>query len=107
MRNFSVQTTADEQLLTVAVSGESDMACRQELAAALRAAVAKAPVVAVDLAGVGFLDSNGLQCLLVAYQEALAKGKVLYVTGATGSVARVLDLTGVAQLLAPPTGENQ
>ena len=107
MGHFSVQTTADEDLLTVAVSGECDLACRQELAAALQAAVAKAPVVAVDLAGVRFLDSSGLHCLVVAYREARAEGKVLYATGATGAVAHVLDLTGVAELLAPPAGESR
>jgi anti-anti-sigma factor len=100
--HFSVQTRPGEELLIVAVSGECDLACRQELATALQAAVSKAPVVAVDLAGVRFLDSSGLHCLVVAYQEAVAQGKVLYATGATGAVAQVLDLTGVAVLLAPP-----
>lgn len=91
----------------MAVSGECDMACRDELTAVLQAAVAKAPVVAVDLAGVRFLDSSGLHCLVVAYREAVAEGKVLYATGATGVVANVLDLTGVAGLLAPPAGESR
>lgn len=106
MGHFSVETTADEKLLTVAISGECDLGCRQELTAALHAALSKAPVVAVDLAGVKFLDSSGLHCLVVAYRGAQAEGKVLYVTGATGVVAHVLDLTGVAALLAPPPDED-
>lgn len=104
MRQFSVRTTVDEEMATVTVSGDCDLACRQELAAALQAALAKAPVVAADFAGVRFLDSSGLHCLVVAYQEAVAEGKVLYVTGAGGAVAHVLDLTGVGSLLAPPAG---
>lgn len=105
MGQFSVQTTVDEEMATVAVSGDCDLACRQELVAALQAAVRKAPVVAVDLTRVRFLDSSGLHCLVVAYQEAAAQGKVLYATGASGAVAHVLDLTGVGALLAPPAGE--
>ena len=103
---FSVQTKVDEDLLVVAMSGECDLGCRLELTTALRDALTRASVVAVDLAGVRFLDSSGLHCLVVAYQEAIAEGKVLYATGATGVVANVLDLTGVAGLLAPPAGEG-
>ena len=73
--------------VTVALSGECDLACRQELTAALQDAVSTARVVAVDLAGVRFLDSSGLHCLVVAYQKAVAEGKVLYATGATGAVS--------------------
>ena len=106
MGHFSVQTTVEGDGLVVAVFGDCDLACRQELTAALQAAVAKAPVVAVDLSGVRFLDSSGVHCLVMGYHKAVAEDKVLYATGATGVVAHVLDLTGMAGLLAPPSGKG-
>ena len=107
MGHFSVQTTVNGEGLVVAVSGDCDLACRQELNAALQEAVAKAPVVVVDLSGVRFLDSSGVHCLVVGYQKAVAEEKVLYATGAIGVVAHVLDLTGMAGLLAPPSSEGR
>ncbi len=107
MGQFSVQTTVNGEGLVVAVSGDCDLACRHQLTAALQAAVTQAPAVAVDLSGVRFLDSSGVHCLVVGYQKAVAEDKVLYVTGATGIVAHVLDLTGMARLLAPPSGAGR
>jgi anti-sigma B factor antagonist len=102
-----VQTTVDDDTLVVVVSGDCDLASRQELTAALQAAVAKAPVVRIDLSGVQFLDSSGVHCLVVGHQKAVAEDKVLYLTGARGVVAHVLDLTGMAELLAPPSGQGR
>jgi anti-sigma B factor antagonist len=102
--HFSAQTKVEGETLVVALSGDCDLGCRHELTAALQAALMTAPVVAVDLSGVQFLDSSGVHCLVVGYQKAIAEDKVLYATGATGIVAHVLDLTGMAGLLAPPSG---
>ncbi|GIH02540.1 hypothetical protein Rhe02_06070 [Rhizocola hellebori] len=107
MGHFSVQTLVEGEGLVLALSGDCDLACRQELTAVLHAAVAKAPLVVVDLSSVQFMDSSGVHCLVVGYQKAIAEDKILYATGATGVVAHMLDLTGMAELLAPPAGDGR
>ena len=55
--------------------------------------------VVLDLGGVGFLDSSGVRALLQARQATLAKDGSLTVTGAHGTVAEVLRITAVDDLL--------
>ncbi|MBB5873429.1 anti-anti-sigma factor [Allocatelliglobosispora scoriae] len=86
----------------VAVAGDCDLAGREELTATLLAAVADARIVTVDLSDVEFLDSSGIHALVTAHHAAVQATRRLYATGATGVVAQVLELTGVAELLAPP-----
>ena len=102
MTLFEVSTSAQPGRAVVALSGEGDLAVREELTTALLDAVAVAPVVVVDLAALRFLDSTGIHALVMAHQAAQREGVRLFVVNAGGVVADVLDLTGVADLLAPP-----
>ncbi len=88
--------------LVVRLSGECDMSCSDELAAALSAAIGRSPRTEVDLGGLRFLDSSGIHVLVTAHRDARARQAIMYVTHAAGVVATVLELTGVAALLAPP-----
>jgi len=58
------------------------------------------PVV-LNLAGVTYLDSGGLQALLVAHREAVAAGRSLTIEEASPTVRRLLDLTGTGDLFEP------
>ena len=98
---FSATTTEEPGCVRVALAGDCDLAVRDEMSAALLAAVRDAELVIVDLAAVGFLDSSGLHGLVAAHHEARGRGGRLYVENPTGSVAAVLDLTGVSALLSP------
>lgn len=98
-------TTALEQDRTVvALSGECDLHVRDRLSAILLAAVEGSALVVVDLAGVRFLDSSGLHALVTAHQSAVGRAGRLCVVNASGTVASVLDITGVVELLRPPPG---
>jgi anti-sigma B factor antagonist len=89
--------------LRVALAGDCDMAVRDQLTAALLDAVGRSTSVVVDLAAVDFLDSSGVHGLVAAHRAALERGGRVYLENPTGSVAAVLDLTGVGPLLERDT----
>jgi anti-anti-sigma factor len=89
--------------LVVHVSGECDMSTSGELATALTAALESPLPIEVDLGALHFLDSSGIHVLVTAHRNAQQRRSSLYVTNAAGVVATVLELTGLAGLLAPPS----
>ena len=86
----------------VRLSGEFDLGARDDLRAALLGAIAEAngARILVDLAEVGFLDSETLRVLLDCRSAAQRQGTDFRVTNAHGVVRRVLDVTGLAEILA-------
>ena len=55
--------------------------------------------VHVDMAAVAFLDSSGIRMLLQVHREAAEQGIVLRVVNAHQRVTRILDLTGLLELM--------
>ncbi|HEV7964711.1 MAG TPA: STAS domain-containing protein [Actinoplanes sp.] len=102
MAHFEVTTSVEPDRVVVALAGECDFAGRDELTSVLLAAVNSATVVFVDLAELRFLDSSGVHALIAGHHAALDRGGRLYVVKAAGVVTRVLELTGVDELLRPP-----
>jgi anti-sigma B factor antagonist len=85
---------------TLALTGEIDLSTCAKLAAAIDAAVdGGANAVAVDLAGVTFLDSTGVNALVQGKRKAESVGAQYRVVGAGGMAARVLKLVGVLDVL--------
>jgi anti-sigma B factor antagonist len=107
MARFEATTSDEAGRVHVALAGECDLAVRDELTAALLAAVRRAPVVVVDVGSLDFLDSSGVHSLVVAHHAAKDSGKKLFVVNPTGPVAAVLDLTGVGALLSPPADSGR
>ncbi|MGA5300484.1 STAS domain-containing protein [Nucisporomicrobium flavum] len=103
MAHFQARTTAGPGRVVVTLTGECDLEGRDELTAMLLTAVDSAPVVVVDLAGVTFIDSSGIHGLVTAHRAAQDAGRRLHVTNAGGTVATVLEITGVAGLLGHPS----
>ena len=79
------------------LSGELDINARDDLRAAILAALDDGDVV-LDLAGVTFLDSEALGSLIDGYNEALARGAGYRAAGARGLVERVLTVSGARDL---------
>ena len=100
MARFAATTSDDVGGLRVFLQGDCDLSVREELVAALLAAVGRSAVVTVDLAEVDFLDSSGVHGLVAAHRAALERGGHLYLENPTGAVATVLDLTGLTGLLS-------
>lgn len=103
---FSVDHVPGDDGITVKVAGDIDLATADKLAESLEEAVAQAQQVRVDLSEVTFLDSTGIRSLVQAYRSSQSRGGVFYVVGARQWVAKVLDVTGVGPLLAPPAGDD-
>jgi anti-anti-sigma factor len=107
MAQFEATMSSESDRLVVSLVGECDLSVRDEMTTALLAAVERSRVVAVDLAGVGFLDSSGLHGLVSAYNAAQESDRLLYVINARGVVAQLLELTGIGELLAAPAATGQ
>lgn len=82
-------------------AGELDLDQLPVLSSALQRALAVRPVppmLLVDLGAVTFMDSSGLNVLLLAQIEAARAGTTIHLARATGAVARVLEITGADQV---------
>lgn len=107
MALFEATTSAVDGRAVVSLAGECDLAAREELTAALLAAVDSAPVIVVDLAGLRFIDSSGVHGLVTGHHAAQRQGRRLHVVNAGGAVAHVLEMTGIGDLLGPPPADGQ
>jgi anti-sigma B factor antagonist len=104
----SVSRRRDGDVLTLAVSGEVDLATSPLVDEAITEAVASSGIsaVEVDLSGVGFLDSSCIALLLKGRRSADAQGVAYRVTGAQGIPLDVLQITGVWEHLSGDTGST-
>jgi anti-sigma B factor antagonist len=93
--SLSSRRDAGQAILTV--SGEIDIMTADALEQAIATIIdSGAGEVIVDLSGVTFMDSAGINALLKGRRSADDHGQRFRVNGATGIVRQVLDLTGVA-----------
>ncbi|MFE3109709.1 STAS domain-containing protein [Kitasatospora indigofera] len=85
----------------VEAAGELDHDSASCLQTVLRRALAVRPapaVVVVDLAGLTFFDSSGLNTLVQARRDAECQDTVVHLARPSDIVARVLEITGVDQI---------
>ena len=102
MASFEARAAVEPGRTTVTLAGDCDLSARDRLTEVLLEAVEGAAEVFVDVAHVGFLDSSGVHALVIAHHAAQARHGRLYLTGASGGVAAVLELTGLDTLLQAP-----
>ncbi|MFF8772926.1 STAS domain-containing protein [Kitasatospora sp. NPDC015120] len=96
---LTCDTTRVGGTLVCRFAGDLSMDTEAQAAAALRLALDESPaVLAVDLAGVEFFTSSGLNLLLVTRRRALAAGVPLVLVAPCPMALRVLDLTDAAPL---------
>jgi anti-sigma B factor antagonist len=91
--------TAPPPRSTVAVAGEIDIAAVPELRSRLDAEHAEC--VALDVAGVTFIDSSGLAGLLDARAAMVADGRRLELINRPQAVVRLLQVTGLSEQFGP------
>jgi anti-anti-sigma factor len=85
----------------VRIAGDLDLADCEMLAGYLVAlAEQEPPRIVVDLADVGYFGCSALNALLTGRAAATRRGGFLYLTAASPTVHRVLDLTGTSKILA-------
>jgi stage II sporulation protein AA (anti-sigma F factor antagonist) len=83
----------------VTAAGEIDVASAPILAAELCAAIESGAAVVVDLGDVTFMDSSGLNALVMAHHAAPGR---ISLGSVHPNVRRVLEIAGVADIFAPP-----
>ncbi|MFD3663712.1 STAS domain-containing protein [Streptomyces sp. NPDC058659] len=87
----------------VSVRGELDIDSATHLRTALMRAMEACEDgggLTLDLSGVTFCDSTGLNALLRARRRALSEHRSLTITATSPQVTRLLEMTGAAQLFA-------
>jgi anti-sigma B factor antagonist len=91
--SISVSRSDDDDVAIIGVVGYVDLSTVPELKAALERH--DAPVLRVDLSGVSFLDSSGLQVLLAAHKRARDGGRRLVLVAPSPTVRRLFEITGL------------
>lgn len=98
--DLEVVTGADAAGVVVAVRGEVDAHTAPRLAAALaQTAADQHPRVAIDLGACTFLGVAGLHVIASMAAAVAPSGQVLTLRAASASILRILDLTGIGQLV--------
>src|SRR3954454_8977448 len=97
---FTIEREHSNGTVRVVVRGELDMETGPHADEELRLAEAERPAVLVlDLRGVAFFDSTGLQLVLDADVRAREEGRTFIVAPGDGEPRRILELAEVADRL--------
>ena len=96
---FVLDLTVGADGVTVAISGDLDLWGGAQLEQALDELDPSHESVTVDLSEVAFLDSLGVRALVLAWRS----GRVAGFVNPSDMVARVLDASGLTELLITPT----
>src|SRR5687768_16088444 len=97
---FTIEVRDGDALTTVALGGELDMASAPRLHEALSELITTGRQrILVDLDQLAFCDSAGLNAFVQADKHCAARGGWLRLVGAQGHVARVMELSGVDEVL--------
>ena len=98
---WSVHRAGDE--VTVALTGEVDISNEAALSRALAEVVGMKPErIVIDLAGVSYLDSSGVRCLLNVSKHAAAAGAQAFIRkplDPLALVSAVRDLIGTSAIV--------
>ncbi|MFF5307642.1 STAS domain-containing protein [Streptomyces sp. NPDC013161] len=96
----SVETIASGRCLIARVSGEMDYVTDPVFRPQFKDLLSRGDrFIVLDLSRVSFCDSAGLNVLLGAWREADERGAVLMLACVPGALRRVLQMTGVDQVL--------
>jgi anti-sigma B factor antagonist len=95
---LAVDTTEREGAIVVGLVGELDMTTVDLAAQAVDDAIARGSFVIVDMTGLRFFSSAGLNLLLQLHREMGEKQLDVRLAGDQRAVARPLELTGLTDL---------
>ncbi|MET7683405.1 STAS domain-containing protein [Streptomyces sp. NPDC005423] len=96
---LSITATATEGIRVLTLAGEIDHHTCDRLTQALELSGAARPRIVIDLRQVTFMDSSGLNVLILAYQGVTAADGWLRLAAPTDAVLRLLQLVGVDKLI--------
>ena len=100
---ISVTTRWDERTALIQLVGELDLHSAGELGTAIDEVLAESPkAIDIDAQGLSFADSAGLRALLLARNDANERGVTLRVTRVSDPLGRLLEMTGLREILGVP-----
>ncbi len=104
---LALSVTADDRRV-LRLGGELDMYSAPLLRDHIAAVITNTPdrSIVLDLCGVTFIDTAGLDALLEAQALLASQGRCLTLWAISPSVAQLLSLTGHAQTFARRTGQD-
>jgi anti-sigma B factor antagonist len=98
---FTIQHEQRGRVPLLRVCGEVDLYTAPRLKEAILAALnGTVSSLALDLSGVDFLDSTGLQVLMSAKKRTAERGGEVYVLGVRDHVRRVFILLGLERIFS-------
>jgi anti-anti-sigma factor len=103
---FDLKTTECNGLAIVAVRGELDCATAPRLRAALDGLDAVGRIVRIDLSATDFMDCAGVGVLVVSHRRLSHLGGELVLVSPSDPVRRVLELTGLLDVMAVDAGAD-
>lgn len=105
---LNLEFDVDTPDVTVAVSGDLDMLTAPALAGVLNVLVDDGRQrIVIDLAQCGFVDARGVAVFANAAQRATILGGTVTIRSATPLTRRVLDITGVSELVELVEASNR
>jgi len=97
---LKISVTAGPAHTLVAVTGECDLHTGRQLRDVLTSEVSRgAGRLILDISGLSFMDSTGMQVLLSARNVLSVRGGTLALVSPQPVVARILELTGADQVI--------
>lgn len=99
--DLSIRATRDGSTAIVTASGEIDLSNVGELRTAVTEAAEDCEKLRLDLTGIEFIDSTGLGGLLELRSTLRARSVTLEIVAGEGPVRQAVEITGLAELLAP------
>lgn len=97
--DLTIGTDLVEGAAVVTVTGEVDLSSAQHLQDEVRAALERSRTVVVDVAGMSFIDSSGLNALVHAHRGAEEAGGELRVRRPTPMFRKLLHITRLETVL--------
>ncbi|MFF0001439.1 STAS domain-containing protein [Streptomyces avermitilis] len=107
MNDFTVMTQQHPDRTVITVAGDVDLKTCPELAQAAALIPLGGKTLHVDLSGVSFMDSSGLNLLLLLRRRLQAEGGHLAVTGLRHQPTRLLVLTQTYDIFAADAGWDE
>ncbi len=100
---ITVATRWDGDAAAVHLSGELDMHSASVLTEEITRVLDRSPTtIGIDARGLTFADSAGLRALLLARGDAEEQGASLSLTHVSEPLDRLLDMTGLREVLGVP-----
>lgn len=97
---LSVRSRRDDDIHTIALVGEMDLANAADVERELvRAESTNATKIVIDLSELTFMDSTGIRLLITAHARSRTDGNRLVLIRPPARVLRVLTIAGIDELL--------